>query len=101
MPSSTSANLTIKQMKTEEIELMITVLKGNIAGLEMIESSAYVELEQTEYFEQYTERKLTLVVQDLQDIVNALHSVLEDRKNPQQDIMSAVNDAIGLPGFNF
>lgn len=88
-------------MKTEEIELMITVLKGNIAGLEMIESSAYVVLEQTEYFEQYTERKLTLVVQDLQDIVNALHSVLKDRQNPQQNIMSAVSDAIGLPGFNF
>lgn len=86
-------------MKTEDIELMIVVLKGNIAGLEMMNTPEYVELQNNaDEFEGVPSNELHLVIGGLNCIVTCLRSVVRNRESPQ-DIMSSVNDAIGLPGF--
>lgn len=88
-------------MKTQDIELMISVLKGNIAGLEMMNTNSYVDLQNNaDEFQGIAANSLLAVIDELNAIVDCLNSVATNRNN-SQDIMSAVNDAIGLPGFNF
>jgi hypothetical protein len=86
-------------MNTEDIELMINVLKGNIAGLEMMNTSEYIKLQNNaDEFQDVPRNSLHSAINKLNEIVNCLDLVVENRKSPQ-DIMSAVNDAIGIPGF--
>lgn len=87
-------------MKTEDIELMLAVLKGNIAALEMMNTNEYIELQNnSSEFQGEPSNVLQSVIDELNDIETCLRLVVKNRESPPQDIMSAVNDAIGLPGW--
>ena len=87
-------------MKTEDIKLMLVVLKSNIAGLEMMNTAEYIELQNNaDEFQGEPSNVLQSVIDELYDIATCLRLVVKNRESPPQDIMSAVNDAIGLPGF--
>jgi len=85
-------------MKTEDIKLMASVLKGNIAALEMMNTNEYVQLQQTEEFQDYTLQDLAVVISDLSEILNALEAIQEKRKgsNGNQDILSVAYEALGF-----
>ena len=85
-------------MKTEDIKLMLVVLKSNIAGLEMMNTAEYIELQNNaDEFQGEPSNVLQSVIDELNDIATCLRLVVKNRESPPQDIMSAVNDAIGLP----
>lgn len=85
-------------MKTEDIKLMVSVLKGNIAVLEMMNTNEYVQLQQTEEFRDYTLQDLAVVIWDLSEILNTLEAIQEKRKgsNGNQDILSVAYEALGF-----
>jgi hypothetical protein len=73
------------KMKKEDLEITISVIKGNIAGLEMMNSEDYLLLEQTEEFKGYTGEKLGDVIARLVGILNALETINRIRANSQSE----------------
>lgn len=83
-------------MKIENIELMATVLKGNIAALEMMNTNEYIELEQTDRFQGYTFNNLGQVISDLSEILNALEGIQKSNQNYSDDILSVAYATLGF-----
>lgn len=103
-------------MTLEDLELTISVLKGNLAALEMMNDTALCEMEETEYFKDLTEHNLTQIFNDLRDYLNVLlqakesmienggelpdsePSIAQQRRQHDPDFESALSDVFG--GYN-
>lgn len=62
-------------MKLGDLEIVISVIKGAAAALDMINSDDLAELEQTELFSNLTEHSISLIASDTSSYVNTLEQI--------------------------
>jgi hypothetical protein len=89
-----------KSISADDLEMIVTVLTGNAAGMEMVQTDDLVALEGTEGFKDLTDCTLGKIIADLKEYTNCLKQVEQDKRNPPNnaEFNSALNQALG---FNF